>query len=124
MVADELLKKYFPSTSPKRFFLLEAPDGALAGSDLSGSDPRGFAEQLSRRMNAYGFTLVAAGERLTEFASVQNTYLAIFTLLGALGILLGALGLGIAAARNIAVVVLATPPLVCTSDQIMRAAYI
>jgi hypothetical protein len=92
LVDHRLLKEYFPSTSPKRFFLLEPPD----------YDPLLFAQELARRMNPYGFTLVSTEERLKEFASVQNTYLAIFTLLGGLGILLGALGLGIAAARNIA----------------------
>ena len=70
---------------------IEAPEG----------DPLAFSQELGRRMNSFGFTLVLAAERLNEFSTVQNTYLAIFTLLGGFGVLLGAVGLGIAAARSI-----------------------
>jgi ABC-type antimicrobial peptide transport system permease subunit len=40
-------------------------------------------------------------ERLAELLAVSNTYLAIFQVLGGLGVLLGAVGVGVVAARNV-----------------------
>ena len=40
-------------------------------------------------------------ERLAAFAQVQNTYIAIFTVLGGLGVLLGTFGVGLVIARNV-----------------------
>ncbi len=91
IVAEERLIEYFPSVSGKRFFLVDAP----------GADPAAYSKELTRRMGPLGLSFVSSADRLAEFSSVQNTYLAIFTMLGGLGILLGALGLGIAAARSI-----------------------
>ena len=45
--------------------------------------------------------MTPAADKLAEFKSVENTYLDIFLLLGALGLLLGTVGLAIVLARNI-----------------------
>ncbi len=49
----------------------------------------------------YGISIQTSKARLAEFSSIENTYLSIFLLLGALGLLIGTLGLGIVLARNI-----------------------
>ena len=40
-------------------------------------------------------------DRLTEFSQVQNTYLDIFQILGAMALLLGSVGLGVVVLRNV-----------------------
>ncbi|MBA4386889.1 MAG: hypothetical protein C0404_02845 [Verrucomicrobia bacterium] len=56
---------------------------------------------LSERLQDHGLDLVAAADRLAEFNAVENTYLAIFMLLGGLGVLIGSVGLGLIVMRNI-----------------------
>jgi ABC-type antimicrobial peptide transport system permease subunit len=48
-----------------------------------------------------GIELVSGRQRLAEFATVENTYLSIFAVLGGLGVLLGSLGLGVVVLRNV-----------------------
>jgi hypothetical protein len=55
----------------------------------------------SRALQDRGLELRPAAERLAELEAVSNTYLAIFQVLGGLGVLLGAVGVGVVAARNV-----------------------
>jgi putative ABC transport system permease protein len=97
IVGKAAMKRHFPSVSGTRFFLVDAdaPDGTDDGVSRR-------AGELQRLMGTYGAEFVRADERLMEFYSVENTYLVIFMMLGGFGILLGMVGLGVAAARNIA----------------------
>ena len=52
-------------------------------------------------MSDYGFVVEPAVDRLARFLSVQNTYLSTFQSLGALGLLLGTLGLAAAQVRSV-----------------------
>ncbi|MCX6878254.1 MAG: hypothetical protein NTW21_31245 [Verrucomicrobia bacterium] len=91
LVVDEArFLEHYPAAEGARLFLLE--DGA----DL---EP-GRAE-LQRILADQGGLVATTGERLAAFHGVENTYLAIFHLLGGLGVLVGSAGLGLVTARNL-----------------------
>ena len=48
----------------------------------------------------FGFDAVSSRRRLADFLAVQNTYLSTFQMLGALGLLLGSIGLAVAQLRS------------------------
>lgn len=52
-------------------------------------------QQLQQAFKGHGLFLERSSERLARFKSVENTYLSIFMVLGALGMLLGTIGLGV-----------------------------
>ena len=83
--ADNLLK-HFPSTSGSHVFLIDA------GNDTEDSM---ITEDLSLIFRDHGWDMQGAWKKLTGFNTVENTYLAIFFLMGAFGMLLGTIGLGI-----------------------------
>jgi putative ABC transport system permease protein len=84
------LEKY-PSLSGYRLFLIDAPR-----EDLSQT-----AGDISRAMQDQGMDLVPTSDRLAEFNQVENTYLAIFLILGSFGLVLGSVGIGIVVSRNV-----------------------
>ena len=57
---------------------------------------------LNRRLERYGFEAAPAAERLQEFYAVESAYLSIFLVLGGLGLILGAAGMGAIVWRNLA----------------------
>jgi len=81
----------FPDAGGYRMLLMEVPS-AETGRVRSA---------WSRALEDRGLELRPAAERLAELEAVSNTYLAIFQVLGGLGVLRGALGVGVVAARNI-----------------------
>jgi putative ABC transport system permease protein len=56
---------------------------------------------LEERLSDYGFDVTSAAERLASFHRVENTYISTFQTLGALGLLLGTLGLATVLLRNV-----------------------
>lgn len=91
MVVDEAaLLKLFPSQEGYRLFLAEAFD------DLEET-----RKVLQKATGDRGSTITLTRERLEAFHGVENTYIAIFHVLGGLGLLLGSAGLGIVTARNL-----------------------
>lgn len=82
----------YPSESGYRAFLADAPPGAS----------RGVGDILARRLGKSGIDLVPSVQRLKEFSAVESTYRAMFLALGGLGLLLGSIGMGVVAMRNIA----------------------
>jgi len=85
LVSDRLLKRRFPSISGTRVMLV---DGPFEHRDE-------IAVRLEELFMDYGLLADPASDRLAEFNSVENTYLSIFMLLGALGVLIGTIGFGI-----------------------------
>jgi len=83
--------KRFPGESGYRMFLIDAPSNRVV--EVSAT--------LSRAMQDVGLELTPAAQRLAQFNAVQNTYLGTFQVLGALGLLLGSVGLGIVVLRNV-----------------------
>jgi ABC-type antimicrobial peptide transport system permease subunit len=57
-------------------------------------------EALESRLADFGLDAAPAGERLAAFHRVENTYLSTFQTLGALGLLLGTVGLATVLLRN------------------------
>jgi ABC-type antimicrobial peptide transport system permease subunit len=83
LISDEHFNRAFPSVSGSNVFLVDVKDTASVVSDLQ-SGMRNYGPEISR-----------ATDRLLSFYTVENTYLNIFLMLGALGLLIGTLGLGI-----------------------------
>jgi len=81
----------FPSVTGYRMLLIDAPPARM--EELAGL--------LSRALEDSGMEITAAADRLAAFNAVNNTYLAIFQALGALGLVLGSVGLGIVVLRNV-----------------------
>jgi ABC-type lipoprotein release transport system permease subunit len=80
----------FPEAEGFRFFLIETEPGREAG----------VAEALESRLADFGFDAETTASRLAAFHRVANTYIATFQTLGALGLLLGTLGIGAVLVRN------------------------
>ncbi len=80
----------FPEAEGYRFFLIESAPG---------SEPA-VAAALESRLSDFGFDAESAAARLAAFHRVENTYIATFQTLGALGLLLGTLGIGAVLIRN------------------------
>ena len=80
----------YPSQGGYRRFLVDvAPERAGEVRDL-----------LTSALSDVGLELEPTAERLEAFHAVQNTYLSLFQVLGALGLLLGSVGLGLVVLRN------------------------
>ena len=90
-ISEKAFLRLFPDIAGRRWFLIDAPDGR----------EKEVAEELTRGLEDYGFEVVPTLERLAALNAVQNTYLGTFQALGALGLLLGSLGLGVVVARNV-----------------------
>jgi ABC-type antimicrobial peptide transport system permease subunit len=83
LISEAHFNRAFPSVSGSNVFLVDVKDTASVVSDLQ-SGMRNYGPEISR-----------ATDRLLSFYTVENTYLNIFLMLGALGLLIGTLGLGI-----------------------------
>jgi hypothetical protein len=92
LVSGEALARMYPSDAGYRMFLVDGPPGG---------DAAAAREALSRRMEGAGLELEPCVERLERFGSVESAYLAMFLALGGLGLLLGTVGVGIVALRNV-----------------------
>jgi putative ABC transport system permease protein len=91
LVAEPAFVRHFPGEAGYRMFLADAPTDRAAA--VSG--------ELTRALRDRGLELTPAAEKLNAFDAVQNTYLDTFQVLGALGLLLGSVGLGVVVLRNV-----------------------
>lgn len=91
LIAEEDFRRVFPDEAGYRFFLIRAPL----------SDRATLLGQLENDLSDQGFDGREAQEILGELLAVQNTYLSAFQALGALGLLLGTIGLAAVQLRNI-----------------------
>ena len=91
IIGERDFVRLFSAHEGYRFFLIDAPADQTAEVTAA----------LEDRLADYGFDVTSAPERLAAFHRVNNTYLATFQLLGALGLLLGTLGLGTVLLRNV-----------------------
>ena len=91
IIGERNFVRLFPAHEGYRFFLVDAPLGQTAE----------MTAMLEDRLADYGFDVTSAPERLAAFHRVENTYLATFQTLGALGLLLGTFGLGTVLLRNV-----------------------
>jgi ABC-type antimicrobial peptide transport system permease subunit len=95
LISEQYFLDRFPNTGGYRFFLIEKLAGPPRGphSDV--------AQILESTLADAGFDVVDADEKLAAFLAVQNTYLSTFQSLGALGLLLGTVGLAVVQLRSV-----------------------
>ena len=91
IIGEQHFVRLFPAHEGYRFFLVDAMADQAAEVTAA----------LEDRLADFGFDVTSAPERLAAFHRVENTYLATFQTLGALGLLLGTLGLGTVLLRNV-----------------------
>ncbi|NIA15114.1 MAG: FtsX-like permease family protein, partial [Nitrospiraceae bacterium] len=91
LVSNEAFTRLFPSNSGFRMFLIDTPPGRQDE----------IAAQLNSTFDRFGLDVVSTVERLRRFYTVQSTYLAMFLVLGGLGMVLGSAALGIVVLRNL-----------------------
>ena len=91
LISDEAFTRLFPSEDGFRMFLVDTPQGRVEEAALK------FNTSLSR----FGFDAIPAIDRLRGFYAVESTYLAMFLVLGGLGLVLGSAALGIVVLRNL-----------------------
>ncbi|MBW6534704.1 MAG: FtsX-like permease family protein [Mariniphaga sp.] len=91
IISNEHFLRNFPSNSGSYLFLI---DGEPEQGEAIG-------EELRSVFRDFGWEMENTAKRLVEFYSVTNTYLSIFLALGALGMILGTIGLAVILARTI-----------------------
>ena len=91
IIAERRFLRAFPEQPGWRVYLIEAPE----------SDAAALTARLEDALKDYGFDVTSTSSRLAGFHRVENTYLSTFQSLGALGLLLGTLGLATVLFRNV-----------------------
>lgn len=90
LLAEDRFLELFPRETGYRAMLIDAPY----------EQREDYAATLNDFLQDLGIEAMPADERLQAFNQVENTYLRIFLVLGALGLLLGSAGLGVVLLRN------------------------
>ena len=90
LIGKENFTKYFPSVSGSSVVLV---DGNHTLYEL-------YKDTLNDRLENYGVVIEKSTDRLASFYEVTNTYLSVFGLFGALGMIIGVAGLGFVLLRN------------------------
>jgi ABC-type lipoprotein release transport system permease subunit len=91
LISEKNFLRLFPDVEGYRFFLLSVPPARA--HELTGV--------LEGALADYGFDIQPVEARMASFHKVENTYLSTFRSLGALGLVLGTLGLGAILLRNV-----------------------
>jgi ABC-type antimicrobial peptide transport system permease subunit len=91
LISNANFLKNFPTKSGSNIFLIDVPKGKEQQT----------GEELNTVFRDYGWEMTLSAQRLAEFNSITNTYLSIFLALGALGLILGTVGLAVVLARSI-----------------------
>ena len=91
IISNKHFLKNYPTSSGSNLFLVEADPG----------NEKAVGEELQSVFRDYGWEMESTAKRLVEFYSVTNTYLSIFLALGALGLILGTIGLAVILARSL-----------------------
>ncbi len=86
----ENFTKYFPSVSGTNVMLV---DGRPDSTKL-------YESTLNERFSNYGINISRTNDRLAAFYEVTNTYLSVFGVFGAFGMIIGIAGLGFVLLRN------------------------
>jgi putative ABC transport system permease protein len=93
LMSEDGARALFPNTATPRFFLIDRTAASPEAEDI--------ARTLESTLADYGFAAEDAQRRLAGFLVVQNTYLTTFQMLGALGMLLGTVGLAVVELRSV-----------------------
>ena len=90
IIGKENFSRYFPSVSGSSVLLVDGEPGLI---DL-------YKAILDERLANYGLNIELTTERLRAFYVVTNTYLSVFGVFGAMGMITGVAGLGFVLLRN------------------------
>ncbi len=111
LVSEANFLKLFPDVAGYRYFLIDergrsmpdavAGDSVAGASSESASGTRSVATILESTLGDEGFDATSARDQLAQYLAVQNTYLSTFQSLGALGLLLGTIGLAVVQLRSV-----------------------
>jgi putative ABC transport system permease protein len=91
LISEKNFLRAFPDQPGYRFFLIDPPPQKAA--DVTGL--------LESALADYSFDVTSTSQRLAVYHRVENTYISTFQSLGALGLLLGTIGLAAVLARNV-----------------------
>jgi len=91
IMSDANFTRLFPRNDGFRVFLIEADEARRTA----------VAAALEDQLQDFGMDVQSTSERLASYHRVENTYLTTFQALGALGLVLGTLGLGTVLLRNV-----------------------
>jgi putative ABC transport system permease protein len=91
IIGERDFVRLFPTHEGYRIWLIEAPEARAAA----------VTTLLEDRLSDFGVDVTDTRARLASYHQVENTYLSTFQALGALGLLLGTLGLAAVLARNV-----------------------
>jgi ABC-type antimicrobial peptide transport system permease subunit len=95
VMAEADLVKHFPELEGYRRFLIEVPEPFDAQRAAL------IEQALERGLEMHGLEASTPARLLAQFLSVEGAYLAIFEVLGGLGLMLGTLGLGVVLLRAV-----------------------
>jgi ABC-type antimicrobial peptide transport system permease subunit len=90
LIGKKNFEKYYPSVSGSQVLLV---DGNSVLTDL-------YKSSLKERLGNYGVNIEKTSDRLASFYKVTNTYLSVFGVFGAFGMIIGVAGLGFVLLRN------------------------
>jgi ABC-type antimicrobial peptide transport system permease subunit len=91
LMSESNFLKLYPGQEGYNLFLIDTRD----------QPPSAIRDLLGTALAERGFEVTPAAERLESYLAVENTYLSTFQALGGLGLLLGALGLGVVLLRGV-----------------------
>jgi putative ABC transport system permease protein len=91
LIPERALASQFPRHGGRSVFLVRTPRGR----------EEAVADLLSDQLRDFGLEVAPVAERLRLYSQVEDTYLASFEALGALGLLLGTCGLAVVLLRNV-----------------------
>jgi hypothetical protein len=91
IIGEDTFVRLFPHDEGYRVWMI----------DTAPADAAAVSAHLEDRLSDFGMDVVATTTRWASYHQVENTYLATFQALGALGLLLGTVGLGAVLARNV-----------------------
>ncbi|MDB5299788.1 MAG: hypothetical protein JWO87_1451, partial [Phycisphaerales bacterium] len=91
LMGDANFKRLFPAQSGFGMVLIDTPPGQEAA----------VAKRLSSELDDFSVSVDTTSARLRSYQEVQNTYLSTFQTLGALGLMLGTLGLAVVLVRTV-----------------------
>ena len=91
IISNQHFLENYPTSSGTNLFLIEGDS----------ENTQQISDELQSVFRDYGWEMESTAKRLVEFYSVTNTYLSIFLALGALGLILGTIGLAVILARTI-----------------------
>ncbi|MDQ3070027.1 MAG: FtsX-like permease family protein [Acidobacteriota bacterium] len=99
MIGEAAFLKLFPGSEGFRMLLADIPHSGEA--EALGPRIRAVTAALEEGLSDAGLDAGSTNDRLAVYNRVENTYLSTFQTLGALGLLLGTVGLATVLARNV-----------------------